>query len=622
MFQWLFGGQYTWYSIRLLIILHKHLNSIHLKSQYSFEEFPKPSFQEWLDKAEADLKGKFSLDKFNWSPDQNMHLSPFYASSNLGTEIQASIVKTTDHDTNGWNNLAYLDAGHLEANTLCLEALNNGADGLVLNNLKASNANDALKGIHAEHCLLGINDHGTDPQGFKALHQWLEENSVHKSKIKGLYFLDQVDHDLLTGSSFQAHHQLFKVYEAYADYPQFKTLMVDASGFDSVGAGIVTQIGVSMAMLVHHIDHLLENGADIGDVARRIFFNISVGTSFFDEMAKIRALRYLSQSILSKYLGNGLSSRVHMHVQLSTMTKSNLDVDSNLLRSTSEVTSAILGGADSISVAAYSSNKSAQRISRNISNILKEESHLGIVQDPGAGAYFIEKLTNDYAKASWKYFQQIEADGGFQKVLMSKEIGNRVKAEREKRFDSLRTAKRSMIGVNNYGNTLESYDKHAWNSDVGVGKEAMRYAGPFERLRNVVEKHVSNNGESARPAVQPIMIGTDLAMRSARVNFTLNFFSWAGFHILPEKEEQEIGDDQNHQIVVFCGADVDYESIDIDRILNINYKRKLHVYFAGQSPNELIKKLVHKAIKTDVIHRKSDRLRIIEDILRHQEIMQ
>ena len=68
--------------------------------------------------------------------------------------------------------------------------------------------------------------------------------------------------------------------------------------------------------------------------------------------------------------------------------------------------SAIFGGCDGLLIYPYNhsfeaANDFSDRIARNQQILLKEESYLNKVQDPGAGAYYIETLTCRIAEGIW-----------------------------------------------------------------------------------------------------------------------------------------------------------------------------------------------------------------------------
>ena len=68
---------------------------------------------------------------------------------------------------------------------------------------------------------------------------------------------------------------------------------------------------------------------------------------------------------------------------------------------------AILGGCDVLTVSEEDPNQPMMsRVARNVSNILREESHFSNVADPIAGSFFLEDLTNQLTESAWKRLQK------------------------------------------------------------------------------------------------------------------------------------------------------------------------------------------------------------------------
>jgi methylmalonyl-CoA mutase len=110
----------------------------------------------------------------------------------------------------------------------------------------------------------------------------------------------------------------------------------------------------------------------------------------------------------------------------------------NMLRTQTEAMSAILGGADSLTVQPFDTtfrqpDEFSERIARNQQLILKEESYFGKVADPSAGSYYIENLTQLIAENSWKLFVETEEQGGFLSALKSGFVHAKLSESADKR---------------------------------------------------------------------------------------------------------------------------------------------------------------------------------------------
>ena len=95
-------------------------------------------------------------------------------------------------------------------------------------------------------------------------------------------------------------------------------------------------------------------------------------------------------------------------------------------------------------------------MARNTQLLLLEESHLGHVQDPGAGSWYVESLTEALAAKAWEFMQELEAAGGYRAALDSGLLAERVAATRAQRDRDVAHRKTSVTGVNEFPNLAET----------------------------------------------------------------------------------------------------------------------------------------------------------------------
>jgi methylmalonyl-CoA mutase len=236
--------------------------------------------------------------------------------------------------------------------------------------------------------------------------------------------------------------------------------------------------------------------------------------------------------------------------------------------------SAVIGGTDSLTVRPYDApfrqgNQFSNRIARNTQVVLKEESYLDKVIDPGAGSYYIEKLTATLIEGAWELFLRVEENGGFHKSLINGFIQGAIRESAESRMNNLATRKDILVGTNQYPNFHEEMAAEIREmppaemklpEDQWIVEPLDLYRGSrdFEEMRLKTEQH-----EGKKPCVFMLTLG-DLAMRRARAMFASNFFACAGFHIIDNVgfESPESGAraavDAKADIVVLCSSDEEY----------------------------------------------------------------
>ena len=206
--------------------------------------------------------------------------------------------------------------------------------------------------------------------------------------------------------------------------------------------------------LAYAMTHVNEYFNRLESINAPITFEIAVGTNYFFEIAKIRALRLLFQTLAKEY---NHPFECHIIAVPTKRNKTLYDYNVNLLRTTTECMSAILGGADGISNLAYDAlyhkdNEFGDRIARNQLLVLKHESYFNQVHNPSDGAYYIESLTAQLAEKALALFKDIEANGGLITQLIEGTIQRKINESAQKEQELFDSGKEVLLGTNKYPN--------------------------------------------------------------------------------------------------------------------------------------------------------------------------
>lgn len=230
-------------------------------------------------------------------------------------------------------------------------------------------------------------------------------------------------------------------------------LSVDANLYQNAGANCVQQVAYALAHLNEYFN-AFEDGVLPMPINKTIQINLAVGGQYFFEIAKLRAFRYLFDVLNQEY---GFNFIPEMVVEPSLRNKSIYDYNVNMLRTTTECMSAILGGANAVKNVAYDtifhkSNAFGERISRNQLLILQEESYFKDAQKAVEGTYYIETLSIQIAEKALQLFKEIEQKGGFVNQLFSGVIQRKIKENSQREQDQFDAGQLKLIGVNKQPN--------------------------------------------------------------------------------------------------------------------------------------------------------------------------
>ena len=234
-----------------------------------------------------------------------------------------------------------------------------------------------------------------------------------------------------------------------------QTLLVDTSPYHEAGGHAVQEMGIALATGVAGLRAMQKRGINVEEAASRLDFRSAIGSDFFMEIAKLRALHLLWPQITDAFGVPDVDQPVRIHAYTGERSLSVLDPYTNILRTTTAALAAAFGGIHSLCAVPYDrplgvAGTQAVRLARNIQLILQEESNLAHIVDPTAGSWYVESLTTELAERGWAYFQRIEAQGGISAVLESGWLQAEITATAAERVGNIATGQKILVGVNRY----------------------------------------------------------------------------------------------------------------------------------------------------------------------------
>ncbi len=409
-----------------------------------FDEFDEVSAKAWKQKIQYDLKGADYNQTLVWDSPEGIKVKPFYHSEDLKDSQQTKITTS-----NSWKIGQKIFATSAQtANLKALDVLQRGAESLVFEiPTEEIKVTELLKNIDLNIVPIHFNlrflswEYIDEILGFQK-----------KATVQFHLNLDIIGHLARSGNWFydlrKDHEILERLVSGFSLAEQNTAISVDAALYQNAGANMVQQLAYALA----HANEYLNRG--FVKSGQGIVFKMAMGSNYFFEIAKLRALRMLWKTLASEYT---LLDNCHIVAGPSRRNKSLYDYNVNMLRTTSECMSAILGGANTIVNSSYDEiyhkeNEFGTRIARNQLLILKNESYFDKVGNPADGSYYIETLTSELAEKALALFKDIEASGGFLKQLKNHTIQKKIRESAQREQLLFDNEKEILVGTNKYQN--------------------------------------------------------------------------------------------------------------------------------------------------------------------------
>lgn len=464
-------------------------------SKTLFDEFDPVSAKAWKQKIQADLKGADYNKTLVTSTDEGIDIKPFYHAD--------------DHDygfklpeSPAWyvTEKLYLENVDITIEN-AIDVIERGAESLWITIPKADDKKlKFFEALKDDTTPLYVEFLVQDLSFFEKL------DTLLKSQNKQVWLgLDPIHQLASSGNWFNSQKEDLEIFLKTMQFSSFKNeIHIDARLYQNSGGIIIQQLAYSLAHLNEYLN-LLE-GADSKLASVTVNLLMAQGSNYFFEIAKLKALRLLVDSLASEY---GFDIELHIIAEPSKRNLSIYDYNMNMLRTTTESMSAILGGANWVNNLAYDEifnkrNEFGERISRNQLLILKQESYFNKVLNPVDGTYYIEHLTKELAEKALAIFKNIEAGKGFIHQLFDGKIQKKIKESAEREQSKVNSEEFSLVGVNKYINpddrmsaNLELFPFLKQNQRKTLIEPILerRLAEPIEKER--LEKEKSNPSSKA-----------------------------------------------------------------------------------------------------------------------------
>lgn len=602
-----------------------------------FHEFPAVNTEEWKAQVQSEL-GEIPDGLLSWSSLEGVTM-PAYLHREALDDVRhvdsdgspPPLAEATDAPANAWIRCQRIHHPDPEtANEHARAAAENGAHDLELivaptgvddRGVRIHSVDDlatVLDGLDLEETGLHFGPVLAGPVLYGMLREILTDSGIDPSSIRGSVAYDPVAG--LAADPSPSVDQAFALADSLTrdadDLPQIRSVTVDAGAYHKAGASAVQELACTLGALAERLARSTNRGLDLETLLGPLQVIVPISTSYFVELAKLRALRLLVPQVVKAFAEEDntdvsfVPSDLFVHAKTSQRTETIYDPHLNMLRATTEAMTAVLGGCDALTVRPYDASLRppdafGERIARNTQLVLRHEAHLDQVADPAAGSYYVETLTDKLAQQAWEQFQTLEAKGGIVEALRNGTLQRDISETRKKRLDAVNEREHVLVGTTHYpaldeqrrddlagpgvsfsnggppsldapsidairhtlrnGATLDGVCVALRDETAAIEPlPRIRVAENIESIRLRTEEYADAHDGPPRVLLAPIGPPT---VRSTRATFARNFLGVAGLAIEePLKfdtvdEAADTAVEQNADAVVLCSSNTAYADL-------------------------------------------------------------
>ena len=444
-------------------------------SKFLFNEFEGTSPAAWKQQIQADLKGADYNETLLWKTNEGITVKPFYTKEDRTHQT----VAVPKEDFKICQTIQIIN--EKSANSLAIEAIKRGATAIQFLAKSKFKHLELLNAVPLEQINIYFKFEFLDAEFISGISKFMHPNTC-------FFQIDIIGSLAEIGNWFTSLKEDFNHVSKISKVAN-NSICVSGDLYQNAGANITQQLAYSLA---HANEYLNYFGAEN---AHKIHFQFAVGSNYFHEIAKLRAFRMLWEALLKEYEISNI--KPHLFVLPSKRNKTIYDYNVNMLRTTSECMSAVLGGANTVSNISYDavyaeSTSFGERISRNQLLILQQESGFTDAQSIAEGSYYLEALTEQMAEKALVIFKQIEKGGGFLKQLKEGTIQRKIKESCAKEDNQFFKDELVLLGTN-----LQVNKENLMKTSIQID--------PFLKQRNIktlirpiIRKRLSEKAEKQR----------------------------------------------------------------------------------------------------------------------------
>jgi methylmalonyl-CoA mutase len=461
-------------------------------------DISKPTYSDWVDLATKETRGK-SPDDLVWETPEGISVKPLYTAEDVaGLENQDSLPgfapfkrgpKATMYAGRPWTVRQYAGFSTAEkSNAFYHRNLAAGQQGLsvafdlathrgydsdherVVGDVgKAGVAIDSVEdmkvlfdGIPLDKVSVSMTMNGAVLPVMANYIVAAEEQGVTPDKLAGTLQNDILKEFMVRNTYIYPPVPSMRIVSDIIGYtaeymPKFNSISISGYHMQEAGATNVQELAFTIADGIEYVRTAIDSGLDVDKFAPRLSFFFAIGMNFFMEIAKLRAARILWSTLMKEKFDpqNEKSLMLRTHCQTSGVSLTSKDPYNNVMRTTIEAMSAVLGGTQSLHTNALDEALAlptdfSARIARNTQLVIQEETGITNVVDPLAGSYYVESLTDQLVKEARVLIDEVEEMGGMTKAVESGMPKLRIEQAAALRQARIDRGEEVIVGVNKY----------------------------------------------------------------------------------------------------------------------------------------------------------------------------
>ncbi len=262
------------------------------------------------------------------------------------------------------------------------------------------------------------------------------------------------------GASLRLATDMFSFCSTVA--PRWNTISISGYHMREAGATAPQELAFTLANGVAYVQAAIDAGLGVDEFAGRLSFFFAAHNNLFEEAAKFRAARRMWARIMRDRFGakDPRSWMLRFHTQTAGVTLQAQQPDVNVVRTTVQALSAVLGGTQSLHVNSKDEalglpTEESAALALRTQQVLAHESGVADTIDPLAGSYYVERLTDTVEAAADAYLRRIDELGGAVAAIEAGFQRGEIEDAAYRHLQLVESGERVIVGVNAFESDAE-----------------------------------------------------------------------------------------------------------------------------------------------------------------------
>ncbi|HEV8224041.1 MAG TPA: methylmalonyl-CoA mutase family protein, partial [Rubrobacteraceae bacterium] len=281
------------------------------------------------------------------------------------------------------------------------------------------------------------------------------------------------------------------------ELPRWNTISISGYHIREAGSTAVQELAFTLCNAIAYVEAAIGAGLEVDHFAPRLSFFFNAHNDLFQEVAKYRAARRMWATIVKERFGaaDERSMKLRFHTQTAGSSLTAQQAENNIVRTTVQALSAVMGGTQSLHTNAFDEalalpTERSAMIALRTQQILAHEAGLTGTADPLAGSYYVEALTDAVEEEVWEYIRRIDDLGGSVRAIEERYMQHEIEDSAFRYQREVERGDRIIVGVNRYDSSNDDPDMELHTVDESIRDRQCERLSELKAARdnNAVER--------------------------------------------------------------------------------------------------------------------------------------